>query len=109
MRKLGRLHKLRQWSFVRRRTPTYPLSHEHGSLLKSIFGIIGAIAKALELFLAMIVEEATKVTAERGAKKVEAYHLYVHCYLNHNLVMNTFAQKACDRNNRDVGFPKGNC
>ncbi|KAJ8592944.1 histone-fold-containing protein [Rhizopogon salebrosus TDB-379] len=33
------------------------------------------ISKALELFLAMIVEEATKVTVERGAKKVEAYHL----------------------------------
>ncbi|KAG1824681.1 histone-fold-containing protein, partial [Suillus subaureus] len=31
--------------------------------------------KALELFLAMIVDEATKVTVERGAKKVEAYHL----------------------------------
>jgi len=37
-----------------------------------------AAAKALELFLAMIVEEATKVTVERGAKKVEAYHLCVH-------------------------------
>lgn len=34
-------------------------------------------AKALELFLSMIVEEASKVTLERGAKKVEAYHLYV--------------------------------
>ncbi|KAG2148830.1 histone-fold-containing protein [Suillus clintonianus] len=33
------------------------------------------ISKALELFLAMIVEEATKVTVERGAKKVEGYHL----------------------------------
>ncbi|KAH0835622.1 histone-fold-containing protein [Lanmaoa asiatica] len=33
------------------------------------------ISKALELFLAMIVEEASKVTLERGAKKVEAYHL----------------------------------
>ncbi|KAH7886613.1 histone-fold-containing protein [Phlebopus sp. FC_14] len=33
------------------------------------------ISKALELFLAMIVEEASKVTVERGAKKVEAYHL----------------------------------
>ncbi|KAG2052370.1 histone-fold-containing protein, partial [Suillus hirtellus] len=33
------------------------------------------ISKALELFLAMIVEEAAKVTIERGAKKVEAYHL----------------------------------
>ncbi|KAG8215754.1 hypothetical protein J3R82DRAFT_7653 [Butyriboletus roseoflavus] len=32
-------------------------------------------AKALELFLAMIVEEASKVTLGRGAKKVEAYHL----------------------------------
>jgi histone H3/H4 len=35
------------------------------------------ISKALELFLALIVEEASKVTLERGAKKVEAYHLYV--------------------------------
>lgn len=33
------------------------------------------ISKALELFLAMIVDEASKVTVERGAKKVEAYHL----------------------------------
>ncbi|ESK84066.1 histone-like transcription factor (cbf nf-y) [Moniliophthora roreri MCA 2997] len=33
------------------------------------------ISKALELFLALIVEEASKVTAERGSKKVEAYHL----------------------------------
>jgi hypothetical protein len=34
-------------------------------------------AKALELFLAMIIEESSKVTVARGAKKVEAYHLYV--------------------------------
>ncbi|KAF8840126.1 histone-fold-containing protein, partial [Paxillus ammoniavirescens] len=33
------------------------------------------ISKALELFLALIVEESSKVTVERGAKKVEAYHL----------------------------------
>ncbi|KAI0631541.1 histone-fold-containing protein [Trametes polyzona] len=33
------------------------------------------ISKALELFLAMIVEEASKVTVERGSKRVEAYHL----------------------------------
>ncbi|GBE85884.1 hypothetical protein SCP_0804070 [Sparassis crispa] len=33
------------------------------------------ISKALELFLGMIIEEASKVTAERGSKKVEAYHL----------------------------------
>ncbi|KAF9267205.1 histone-fold-containing protein [Marasmius fiardii PR-910] len=33
------------------------------------------ISKALELFLALIVEEASKVTIERGSKKVEAYHL----------------------------------
>ncbi|KAL6297990.1 histone-fold-containing protein, partial [Sparassis latifolia] len=32
-------------------------------------------SKALELFLGMIIEEASKVTAERGSKKVEAYHL----------------------------------
>lgn len=35
------------------------------------------LAKALELFLGMIIEEAYKVTAERGSKKVEAYHLCV--------------------------------
>jgi len=33
------------------------------------------ISKALELFLAMIVEESSKVTVERGSKKVESYHL----------------------------------
>ncbi|TFK21702.1 histone-fold-containing protein [Coprinopsis marcescibilis] len=33
------------------------------------------ISKALELFLGLIIEESYKVTAERGAKKVEAYHL----------------------------------
>ncbi|KAI0364652.1 histone-fold-containing protein [Pilatotrama ljubarskyi] len=33
------------------------------------------ISKALELFLAMIVEEASNVTVERGSKRVEAYHL----------------------------------
>ncbi len=33
------------------------------------------IAKALELFLGMIVAEASKVTIDRNAKRVEAYHL----------------------------------
>ncbi|KAG7085683.1 hypothetical protein E1B28_003228 [Marasmius oreades] len=33
------------------------------------------ISKALELFLALIVEEASRVTTDRGSKKVEAYHL----------------------------------
>ncbi|EIW52784.1 histone-fold-containing protein [Trametes versicolor FP-101664 SS1] len=33
------------------------------------------ISKALELFLAMIVEEASNVTVDRGSKRVEAYHL----------------------------------
>jgi len=33
------------------------------------------ISKALELFLGLIIEEANKVTTERGSKKVEAYHL----------------------------------
>jgi len=33
------------------------------------------ISKALELFLTMIIDEASKVTLERGSKKVEAYHL----------------------------------
>ncbi|OCH91539.1 hypothetical protein OBBRIDRAFT_728490 [Obba rivulosa] len=31
--------------------------------------------KALELFLAMLVDEASKVTIQRGSKKVEPYHL----------------------------------
>ncbi|KAJ2972101.1 hypothetical protein NUW54_g12345 [Trametes sanguinea] len=35
------------------------------------------ISKALELFLAMIVKEASNVTVERGSKRVEAYHLCV--------------------------------
>ncbi|KAI0739430.1 histone-fold-containing protein [Daedaleopsis nitida] len=33
------------------------------------------ISKALELFLAMIVEEASNVTVDRGSRRVEAYHL----------------------------------
>ncbi|KZT66894.1 hypothetical protein DAEQUDRAFT_639119, partial [Daedalea quercina L-15889] len=37
--------------------------------------IVFCLAKALELFLAMIIEEASKVTVERGSKRVEAYHL----------------------------------
>ena len=39
--------------------------------------MIHGTAKALELFLGVIVDEASKVTLERGSKKVEAYHLYV--------------------------------
>ncbi|KAH9939771.1 histone-fold-containing protein [Epithele typhae] len=33
------------------------------------------ISKALELFLAMLVQEASNVTTDRGSKRVEAYHL----------------------------------
>ncbi|KAI0247316.1 histone-fold-containing protein, partial [Lactifluus subvellereus] len=33
------------------------------------------ISKALELFLQLVVDEASRVTAARGSKKVEAYHL----------------------------------
>lgn len=36
-----------------------------------------SIAKALELFLGLLIEESSKVTIERGSKKVEAYHLQV--------------------------------
>ena len=35
-------------------------------------------AKALELFLQMVVTESAKVTQTRGSKKIEAYHLSVH-------------------------------
>jgi hypothetical protein len=34
-------------------------------------------AKALELFLQLVVDEAARVTSARGSKKVEAYHLCV--------------------------------
>jgi len=33
------------------------------------------ISKALELFLGLIIDESSKVTLNRGSKKVEAYHL----------------------------------
>ena len=33
------------------------------------------ISKALELFLGLLVQESSKVTQNRGSKKVEAYHL----------------------------------
>ncbi|KAH9974926.1 histone-fold-containing protein [Lactifluus volemus] len=33
------------------------------------------ISKALELFLQLVVDEASRVTIARGSKKVEAYHL----------------------------------
>jgi len=33
------------------------------------------ISKALELFLQLVVDEASRVTTSRGSKKVEAYHL----------------------------------
>jgi len=35
----------------------------------------GRTAKALELFLALLIEESGKVTTDRGSKKIEAYHL----------------------------------
>ena len=42
------------------------------------------IAKALEMFLELVVDEASRVSKERGAKRLEPYHLYVvlvHCFL----------------------------
>ncbi|KAH9952406.1 histone-fold-containing protein, partial [Lactifluus volemus] len=33
------------------------------------------ISKALELFLQLVVDEASRVTIARGSKKVEAYHM----------------------------------
>ena len=44
------------------------------------------VAKALELFLAMIIEESSNVTVKRGAKKVEVYHLYAYTSLKHIFV-----------------------
>jgi hypothetical protein len=40
-------------------------------------GLTRGPAKALELFLAMVVDEAGKITVARNSKKVEAYHLSV--------------------------------
>lgn len=39
--------------------------------------LTGLSAKALELFLQMVVTESAKVTQSRGSKKIEAYHLCV--------------------------------
>ena len=39
------------------------------------FLLVVLLAKALELFLGMLVDEAAKVTLERNSKRVEAYHL----------------------------------
>jgi hypothetical protein len=33
------------------------------------------LAKALELFLALIIEKSSSVSSERGSKRVEVYHL----------------------------------
>jgi hypothetical protein len=44
-------------------------------ILKSLPLTDSLTAKALEMFLAMLVEESSKVTVARGSKKVEAYHL----------------------------------
>ena len=62
---------------------TWPPSHASVHVLTRL----RALAKALEMFLQMIVEEAAKVTAERGAKKVEAYHLCVSRLSFHPLSM----------------------
>jgi len=43
------------------------------SILKLHFA--GTTAKALELFLALLIEESGKVTVDRDSKKIEAYHL----------------------------------
>jgi hypothetical protein len=69
----------------------------------------GILAKALELFLAMIVEESSKVTVDRGAKKVEAYHLYVQPYARRLSYLHskpkTNTQETRSRDDRNVGLP----
>lgn len=52
---------------MRRQNPSPP----------SNINTVPTTAKALELFLGLIIDEASKVTVERGSKKVEAYHLCV--------------------------------
>ncbi|KAI0665568.1 histone-fold-containing protein [Trametes maxima] len=48
---------------------------EVGKVAQATPVVICEYSKALELFLAMIVEEASNVTVDRGSKRVEAYHL----------------------------------
>jgi hypothetical protein len=72
------------------------------------------LAKALELFLGMIIEEAHKVTAERGSKKVEAYHLCVHLlyifyFIHEYSTAHGHQKKARHRDNRNAGLPEGDC
>jgi len=50
----------------------------HSPFLPAIaHGLTSITAKALELFLQLVVDEASRVTTARGSKKVEAYHLCV--------------------------------
>jgi hypothetical protein len=50
-------------------------SFPYGVLHTDSTWLVLSTAKALELFLSLIIEQANKVTSERGSKKVEAYHL----------------------------------
>lgn len=54
-----------------------PLLYVSCFCTKSSIGWIltGPLAKALELFLSNVVEEASKVTTSRNAKRVEPHHL----------------------------------
>ena len=63
-------------------------------------------AKALELFLQLVVDEASRVTTSRGSKKVEAYHLCVlflipiySAYYNSTPFL---VQETCNRNYRNA-------
>jgi hypothetical protein len=45
--------------------------------LTCLFVVCYHKAKALELFLALVIEKSSAITSERGSKRVEVYHLYV--------------------------------
>ena len=57
---------------------TFPISFHFTDPLITVPLILAA--KALELFLGLIIEQAHAVTADRGSKKVEVYHLCVQSY-----------------------------
>ena len=100
MRRWGKLRKPHQSSYVCD-------DYSDESVMNNWF-----LAKALELFLGMIIEEAYKVTAERGSKKVEAYHLCVVLprlsgILFTSVLLCIHQKKARHRDDRNAGLPQG--
>src|ERR1700744_5562365 len=105
MKKLEKSHKLRLLLSVRPShfffCPTRPQQTNKQNVLA---------AKALELFLQLVVDEASRVTASRGSKKVEAYHLCVlisHSHFTPILTLTLPPKETRDRDDRNARLSQG--